>query len=230
MLGQFLELALVTEDPGAAWQRYLQLGFVDAPAGDLWNYAYGVAACHDLAIGLHARGTEPLSLVFVHQNVAALHRELSASGIVVESAHLGSDVFNELTVRDPGGTALRVLEARTFSPPSEIPAQTLLGTFATLSLPCRDMEAVTEFWEKLHVVAAPVEQPWEGLVLSTTPLAYHPRRVLPEAALVFRQSPGVTDELADAAALQRERGLPALEDLPHDRLRTAEDLTLIARR
>jgi hypothetical protein len=99
MLGQFLEVALVTEDTGDFWQRLQGLGFAPAPTGDIWPYAYGVVACEGLAIGLHARGEAPLSLVFVRPEVAALHRELVARGIDIETARLGSEVFNELTLR-----------------------------------------------------------------------------------------------------------------------------------
>ena len=121
MLGRFLEFALTSADTGGAWQQYQKWGFAPAETGDIWPHAYGVVACDGLAIGLHAAGEEPLSLVFVRADVAALHRELGARGVEVEAARLGPDVFNELTLREPGGIAIRVLEARTFSPPLELP-------------------------------------------------------------------------------------------------------------
>src|SRR5678815_2828838 len=121
MLGRFLELSLVTPDTGGTWQHYQRLGFEPAPTGDIWPHAYGVVACEGLAIGLHAAGDEALSISFVRPEVAALHRELTARHLDVERARLGSDVFNELTLREPGGVALRVLEARTFSPPLQTP-------------------------------------------------------------------------------------------------------------
>ena len=76
MLGRFLELALVTDDPGAGWSELQQLGFADATSGDIWTHPYGVVACEGLAIGLHARGEEPLSLVFVQ---APMWRRWSAT-------------------------------------------------------------------------------------------------------------------------------------------------------
>ena len=60
MLGQFLEVALVTDDTGDAWQQLQGLGFEPAPTGDIWPHPYGVVACEGIAIGLHARGDEPL--------------------------------------------------------------------------------------------------------------------------------------------------------------------------
>ena len=94
MLGRFLELALVVDDPGAVWQRYQQLGFAAAEAGDVWQHAYGVVACRGFALGLHARGAEDFTIVFVRPDVAALHRELTERGVTIEAAQLGSDVFN----------------------------------------------------------------------------------------------------------------------------------------
>jgi hypothetical protein len=119
MLGRFLELALVVEEPGAAWQRYQKLGFASAETGDIWKHAYGVVACDGFALGLHARGTEEFSIVFVRPDVAALHRGLGHSGVQIEQARLGSDDFNELSLREPGGRLIKVQEARSFSPPPE---------------------------------------------------------------------------------------------------------------
>lgn len=226
MLGRLLELALVTEDTGAAWLRYQSLGFAPATAGDVWRHAYGVVACPTLAIGLHARGDEPLSLLFVRPDVAQLHRELVARGVRVEQAQLGSDVFNELTLREPGGIALRVIEARTFSPPAELTATTRLGTLRQLSLPCRDFTAVAAFWQQLGLAVATQELPWEGLPLPGMPLAWHRRAMLPEPALIFDAPFAPDDALLEECGLRRERPLPHA-DPAHLRLRTAEDLTLI---
>ena len=81
----------------------------------------------------------------------AVHRELTERGVTIEAAQLGSDVFNELSLREPGGTLLRVLEARSFSPP-ELPASTRLGIFRSLSLPCRDLNRAADFWLKLQML------------------------------------------------------------------------------
>ncbi len=225
LLGRFLELALVTADTGAAWLRYQSLGFAPATEGDVWNYPYGVVSCQDFAVGLHARGEEPLALVFVRPDVAGLHRELAARDIRVEHARLGSDVFNELGLREPGGTLLRVIEARTFSPPPELPQRTALGNLLHLSLPCRDLDAAAAFWAGLQMPTAPLTGPWEGLGISGTPLACHARRLLPEPALIFRQPPAPVDGMMDGAELQRERALPLAGE--HERLRTAEELALV---
>lgn len=207
MLGRFLELALVIDDPGAAWQRYQDHGFAPAETGDLWKHAYGVVACRGLAIGLHAQGAEGFSIVFVRPDVAALHRELVARGVRIETARLGSDAFNELSLREPGGILLRVLEARTFSPPAELPDATHFGRFRTVSLPCRDLTLAAQFWQALGFTPEPTDTPWEGFTLPGTPLAVHARRALTEPALVF------------------ERGTAS--DPAHTLLRTDEDLAVV---
>ena len=56
MLGRFLELSLLTGDPGSAWQCWLELGFVGAETGDVWPHPYGVAVCEGLAKLSRERG------------------------------------------------------------------------------------------------------------------------------------------------------------------------------
>src|SRR6185369_5431720 len=203
MLGRFLELSLVTPDTGGAWQQYQQLGFESAATGDIWPYAYGVVTCEGLAIGLHSQGAEPLSVTFVRPEVAALHRELTAKQLEVEQARLGSDVFNELMLREPGGVALRVLEARSFSPPLHTPRRTALGSFVSISLPCNDLDEGQAFWQRLGHDSLPIAMPWDGCSIDGLPLALHPRRILAEPALVFDHAGDV--DLVAGAGITRER-------------------------
>ncbi|HMA12958.1 MAG TPA: hypothetical protein VKO83_13790 [Steroidobacteraceae bacterium] len=227
MLGQFLEVALVAADASDDWQRLQRLGFEPAPTGDIWPHAYGVVTCEGLAIGLHARGDDPLSVVFVRPEVAALHRELSAHGIDIETARLGSDAFNELTLREPGGIALKVLEARSFSPPAHVPARTVPGRFRRLSLPGRDLDGAMEFWAALGARCEPMEDPWQGFTIAGSPVACHARRVSTGPLLVF-DSPeaGARQLLEDAGFAIRPR-LSALGNAPHLVAQGPEDLTLL---
>jgi hypothetical protein len=226
MLGRFLELALVVDDPGAVWQRYQKCGFATAETGDIWNHAYGVVACRGFALGLHARGAEEFSLVFVRPDVAALHRGLADSGVQIEQAHLGSDSFNELALREPGGRLVRVLEARSFSPPAELPEQTLFGTFTSLSLPARGLREAADFWRLMGYPVEDIQDPWEGFIVPGTPLACHSRRALPEPVLLFQRT-GTFDIRNEELGLQQDFALDALEDREHSLLRTPEDLALI---
>lgn len=225
--GRFLELALVSADPGAAWQQYQGLGFEPATTGDIWTHAYGVVACHGFAIGVHAVGDEPLSLVFVRQDVAGLHRELQSLGVPVEQARLGSDVFNELTLREPGGVPLRVLEARTFSPPAAVPELTTLGLLDALSLPCHDLDEAAAFWRALGFECLDGAPPFDGLRLQGAPLACHPRRACAEPLLLFHRAEADLDAAVATAGLGRARALPALAGTAHQLLRAADAPALL---
>lgn len=226
MLGRFLELAMVVEDPGAVWQRYQKLGFAAAQTGDIWNHAYGVVACRGIALGFHARGAEDFSIVFTRHDVAALHRGLANSGVQIEAARLGSDSFNELALREPGGRLIRVLEARSFSPPAEVPERTTFGTFRSLSLPCRDLRGAMEFWRLLGFAVESTDDPWEGFTVPGTPLAGHARRALPEPALLFDHA-GPFELRNEDAGLQPDFALDVLAEREHSLLRTPEDLAVI---
>jgi hypothetical protein len=226
MLGKFLELGVVAESPGESWSRYQQLGFTTATTGDLWGHTYGVVVCGGLAIGLHGKGEEALCVTYARPEVAALHRELETRSIPVEDARLGSDVFNELSLREPGGCQLRVLEARSFSPPLDVPATTQLGQFLSLSLPCRNLDVVAGFWNKLGIACTAIQEPWEGLTVQGTPLTYHLRCAAPEPVLMFQQDATLSEFVIAAADMQREKDLRSLGDRSHVLLRTSEDLLL----
>lgn len=227
MLGRFLELAQVVEDPGAAWQRYQQCGFASAETGDVWNHAYGVVACQGFALGLHARGAESFSVVFVRPDVAALHRDLADCGVQIEQARLGSDAFNELSLREPGGKLLRVLEARSFSPPADLPDHTRFGEFLSLSLPCRSLTKAADFWHQMGFGTDNTKNPWDGFTVPGTPLAYHTRRALPEPVLLFRRIAPFPEHELEAAGLHHDFSLDELAEREHALLRTSEDLAVL---
>lgn len=226
MLGRFLELALVTPDTGDDWQRLQRLGFEPAPTGDIWSHAYGVVACEGLAIGLHARAEDSPSVVFVRPEVAALHRELTALDVPVENARLGSDVFNELTLREPGGVALRVLEARSFSPPARLPARSCLGTFRGLSLPARDMDDALRFWTTLGASCAPAPEPLAGFTVGER-LRCHERRLCSGPLLLFEGPDRDAGERLEAAGFPLRPRLAGLADVAHRVARGPDDITLL---
>jgi hypothetical protein len=228
MIGRFHELSLHSQDIGGAWQRWLSLGFAAGEAGDVWRHPYGVVACEGLAIGLHATADEPLCITFVRPGVEEFERELSDRLIGVERAQLGADVFNMLELREPGGVLLRVLEARSFSPPGELPRETALGSFRTLSLPCTDFAEVRAFWERLDMEVEQIEQPWEGLHVAGLPIAHHDGAVLDNAVLVFDEARhDIDNEALRESLLGTGRILTALRGMRHRMLRTPEHLALL---
>lgn len=227
MLGRFLELSLLAGDTGTAWQRWLELGFVGAETGDVWPHAYGVAVCEGLAIGLHAAGDEPLCVSFVRPEVVALERELADRLIGIERAQLGAEEFNLLELREPGGTLLRVQEARSYSPPPETPAVTALGRFRALSLPCADLAEAQGFWERLDVDVQALDQPWSGITLGATPLACHDLADCRDAVLLFDGSGIDADTLKHLPGFRAAPPLPALIRRRHRLLRAAEGVALL---
>lgn len=227
MLGRFLEVSLVTGDTGGVWQQLQKLGFEPASTGDIWSHAYGVVACEGLAIGLHGQGDEPFSVVFVRPDVAALHRELTALGIEIDCARLGSDAFNELWLRDPDGTALRVLEARSFSPPARLPALTAAGSFRWLSLPSGNTDAAIGFWSRLGAACAPIEAPFAGFTIGQSSLACHERRLFAGPMLVFDAPADDARETLEAAGFAMRPRLAGLAGAPHRLARGPEGLTLL---
>jgi len=227
MLGRFLELAVLTEDPGAAWSDLQRVGFAAATSGDIWTHPYGVVACEGLAIGLHAVAEEPVSLHFVHPDIAALERELGARFIDVQSSQLGSDAFNELCLREPGGTLLRVIAARTFSPPPELPPRTAMGRFLAISLPCADLAEAQGFWERLDMEVQQRDDPWDSIAVQGTPVSYHDSASFREPALLFDGAQAVDDTALRTAGTSTTRSVPALRGRRHRVLRSAAGLAFI---
>ncbi len=227
MLGRFLEIALVTDRPLSAWESFQQLGFAPAGTGDIWSHDYGVVCCAGLSLGWHAAGKEPLSLYTVRPNVIALERELEELGVEIESAQLGPDVFNQLLLREPSGMALRVLEARSFTPPAEVPGRTLLGRFEALSLPL-DLDTATTFWSGLGYAARETTLPWAGIEIDGMPVAYHAPDAFPQPLLVFNRD-GQDMELEPllACGLERGRSLPSLSGADHQMLRSPGEIGLL---
>lgn len=223
MLGRFLELSLVVPDTGAAWQRWMALGFSGAQTGDIWPHAYGVACCEGLAVGLHGAGEEA-AITFVRPEVAALERELAHRLIGVEREVLGAEQFHLLELREPGGRLLRVQEARTFSPPAQLPSHTAPGIFRALSLPCPDLAEARGFWERLDVDVQDIEDPWDGLALSALPLACHELGLCREPVLIFEASPA---QMQAPLAAGRPALLPGLRVRNHRLLRTPDGVTLL---
>ncbi len=66
----------------------------------------------------------------------------------------GDEQFHEAGFEDPGGQALIMLEARTFSPPDKPGTGTsLLGYFEGYALPCKNLDESVACWEALGFVA-----------------------------------------------------------------------------
>ncbi|MEO8308363.1 MAG: hypothetical protein ABI616_10030 [Pseudomonadota bacterium] len=231
MLGRFLEVSLATDRPLAAWETFQQLRFAPALTGDIWSHEYGVVCCAGLSLGWHAGGhtgaDEPLALCTVRPNVISLQRELQELDVDIESARLGPDIFNQLLLREPSGMAIKVLEARSFTQPADVPGRTLLGRFESLSLPVRELESTATFWSTLGYAAREISVPWIGIEIDGLPLAYHTSREYPGPLLIFqRDAQGLDLEPLLACGLARGRSLPSLSG-GHHLLRSPGEIDLL---
>jgi hypothetical protein len=190
MLGSFLELGVATTQIQESFAFYQRLGFDAAIAGDVLAHPYGVLVDAALALGLHARLEPSPALTFVKPGVAQLARELEQRGIELTLQRLGADSFNELGFDDAAGLAVRVLEARTYSPPSPAaPAARPLGLFDFLSVPARDPDGAAAFWRDLgYPVWDQEDDDWSAcsVAFGRLRLAFHRRALLAEPLLLFR--------------------------------------------
>jgi len=109
-----------------------------------------------------------------------------------------------------------------------VPGRTLLGRFEALSLPVRDMQAATTFWNGLGYAARDIAVPWAGIEIDGLPVAYHAPGACPEPLLVFnRDSQGLELQPLLARGLERARNLPSLPGADHQMLRSPGEIGLL---
>lgn len=149
-LGDFLEVSVATQDILGSYDFYLGLGFKGIEGSDVLGYPYGVVSDGNVAIGLHTTDAPPLALTFVRDNLASHVGALEALGLEPEDVQLGDHVFNRLSFPGPG-VAMRLLEARTYSPVGQV-GESLLGRFDELRLPAHRPEESSGFFVTLGFV------------------------------------------------------------------------------
>jgi hypothetical protein len=194
MLGRFLELSLPAPRILESWQFYQRLGFTSAIVGEAWPHGYSVVTDGRLVIGLHdAGGVAAPLLSYVLPDLARQVRSIEALGIEFDRRQLADDTFNEAVFTAPDGQQVRLLEARTFSPPEQ-PPPTRLGWFEEYALPVNDLGEARAYWERLgFVTAAEGDDPWPHLSLTsdTFDIGLYLTRELPRPTLVFSADDGV---------------------------------------
>jgi hypothetical protein len=154
VLAHFLEIGIATRDVAAALGFYESLGFVQAPVGEAWPHVYAVVTDGRLCLGLHDQDFDEPRLTFVTPELRTRLGELHESGVALEHTQLDELSLNEATFRDPAGNAVRLLEARTFSPPALEPGhESVLGYFEEYLVASDDPAEAGRFWERLGFVA-----------------------------------------------------------------------------
>ncbi|HUO95416.1 MAG TPA: hypothetical protein VMT92_04215 [Steroidobacteraceae bacterium] len=199
MLGRFLELSLPAPRILESWQFYQRLGFTSLQVGEAWSHRYSVVTDGRIVIGLHDEGgvTAPL-ITYVLPDLARQLANLEAEGLEFDSLRVGDDTFNEALFTTPDRQQMRLVEARTFSPPEHAMASRL-GWFEELAIPVADLGEARNYWERLgFVTAAESNDPWPHLSLTsdTLDVGLYLTRELSRPTLVFSVEDG---------ALLRER-------------------------
>jgi catechol 2,3-dioxygenase-like lactoylglutathione lyase family enzyme len=189
MIGRFHEVSVHAADPIASLAFYERLGFVQVTTGEAFPYPYAAVGDGRLTIGLHGRELpqSPL-LAFVLPDLRDELEAIERRGVAILERRVGDDVFNEARI-DVAGQSLRLLEARTHSPPPFGPAETSrLGWFEEVALPSGDRQEAGKAWERVGFVQAEEgDEPYPhvGLTSDSLNVALVDRSILRNAALVF---------------------------------------------
>jgi hypothetical protein len=167
-LGRFLEVSLAAADVAASLAFYESLGFLQASVGEAWHHPYAVVTDGRISIGLHAQEFPTPILTWTAPDLMRRMDALAAFGIDFDQARLDEVSLNEASFRDPSGQPVRLLEARTFSPPALAAGhRSALGYFEEFAIPTSDLLAASAFWERMGFVAFdPVTDPF-GKVIAT---------------------------------------------------------------
>lgn len=206
MLGRFLEISIHTPDIRESLAFYESLGLAQAVTSDVWSHHYAVVTDGSVALGLHQYEFPSPSLTWVLPGLARHVPALGDAGLAFEFLKTGEEQFHELGFRDPDGQMVAILEARTFSPPSEQVPAPAIGYFREYRYPVRRLADSADFWEPLGFVALRDEDDERGpavLASDGIDLGIYEGRPAP-SALVF----DCADMDAAAAHLAR-RGVPA---------------------
>lgn len=171
-LGRFLEISLATTDIAESLAFYESLGFVQASVGEAWPHPYAVVTDGRVSLGLHGAGFESPLPTWVAPSLRERLATFAALGVTIEDVRLDDVAMHQVLLRDPSGQPLRLLEARTFSPPVLSPAHSsTLGYFEEFAVATPDLTAASAFWERLGFVAfEPVLEPLPKVVAASRDL------------------------------------------------------------
>lgn len=211
-LGRFLEVGIATQDIVGALAFYESLGFVQAQVGEAWSHPYAVVTDGRLCLGFHATDIESPLLTWTAPNLRDRLEELRARGIEPERSRLDDVSLHEAVIRDPSGLPLRLLEARTFSPPALAAGyESELGYFEEIAIGVADFAAASRFWEALGFVAfEPVTEPLPKVVAASTDLNLGLfDSALPSPLLCF-----TAVNMAERIAALRDRGYAFARRVP----------------
>lgn len=212
MPGRFLEISVHAPDILASLQFYESLGFRAVTVGETWSYPYAVVTDGRLYLGLHQQPLSSPTLTFVQPGLNS-HAPALRKLVEFDYERLGADEFHEIGFRDPSGQALRLIEARTFSPP-QISAgfDSTCGYFLELCLHAREPAAALRFWEQLGFIALEEETtPFRRTPVTSDHLniGLHANRALRQPVLLFESA-----DMQERLARLRERDFQVSDEMP----------------
>jgi catechol 2,3-dioxygenase-like lactoylglutathione lyase family enzyme len=213
-LGRFLEVSLAAADIAESLAFYESLGFVQAAVGEAWPHPYAVVTDGRLSLGLHGADFESPLPTWVAPSLRERLDTLATLGVTIEDARLDDLSMHQALLRDPSGQALRLLEARTFSPPALSPAHSsALGYFEEFAITTLDLAAASAFWERVGFVAfEPVLEPLPKVVAASRDLNVGLYAIdLPAPVLVFSDA-----SMPNQIEGLRERGYRFAKRLPRE--------------
>lgn len=226
MLGRFLEIGVYAPEILQSIAFYEALGFQQVATNETWPHPYAVVTDGRLFLGLHQQAGRSPALYFVQADLARHAAQLRKIGIVFDHEHLGGDSFNELSFHNPDGQHIRLLEARTFSPPDiDASFSSSCGYFVEYGMPVREFDTARSFWERLGFIAMDEEsQPFNRLSLTSDHLnlGLHRSRALRQPMLVFED-----DEMRERLTHLKEQGFELSDEMP-DSLNEHSNAVLIA--
>lgn len=212
-IGRFLEISVFAPNVRESLAFYEALGFEQASVGEMWPHAYAVITDGRLVLGLHGAPLRAPALSFVLPDLQHALSDLEARGIQFEEQRLGDDVFNYVTFTEPTGHCIRLLEARTFSPPPiALPDSTTCGYFVEYGLPTREVDPARAFWEALGFVALEeLSEPFAHVELTSAllNLGLYRSRAFRQPLLTFE-----ANDMRERLARLRERGVSLSDEMP----------------
>jgi hypothetical protein len=152
-----------------------------------------------------------VELIFVRTGVQQAAASLVAVGLEPTEQKLGEDSVHELAFRLPGGPAVRLLEARTFSPPL-IHAPPATGWFVELMLPVTHPRETANTLEALGFVCLGEEAlplPHLALTSDTLNVGLYQHHALSRPGLLFQTNDVAALRLAADRAGLDEVAAPA---------------------
>lgn len=159
MSARFLEISVTSPDLVESLNFYRALGFSELSTADTWAHPYAVVTDGTATIGLHGREFDAPRIALAMPDLRRAALQLGDSPRL-QAMRIDPESFNEVVLADEDGHGLWLLEARTYSPPSEPPPHSRFGNLLELTLPVRDALASAQFWapysqRSLAVMEAP---------------------------------------------------------------------------